>query len=251
MTNDDTVLSIITPTLPSRGEHLATAWSSLRDQEFAGSTRWEWLVQLDGPGELDTSWAGADDRISFERNERRYGPAISRNLALARSSGKFIKVLDADDQLTPGQLQRELSVLAHNSEVTWVTSRVEDLLPDGSRLGFPNDPPEGIIPIGAVASHWRSHNFRAQVHPATLCIRRECIVELGGWMALPASEDTGLLLALNSRWPGYFLADAGLVYRKWDGQMTADPEFIANDATAKRMRLIDERIRLMENVDGG
>ncbi len=41
-------------------------------------------------------------------------------------------------------------------------------------------------------------------------------------MALPASEDTGLLLALNAVSTGYFIPDAGLLYRKWPGQSTAD-----------------------------
>ena len=46
--------------------------------------------------------------------------------------------------------------------------------------------------------HWRSHNYRAQVHPVALRMRRDLVYALGGWMALPAGGDTGLLLAANA-----------------------------------------------------
>ncbi|QEV39866.1 hypothetical protein CP978_16030 [Streptomyces nodosus] len=44
---------------------------------------------------------------------------------------------------------------------------------------------------------------------------------LGGWMALPSSEDTGLLMALNAVSTGWFIEECGLLYRKWPGQSTA------------------------------
>ncbi|WP_239312960.1 hypothetical protein [Plantactinospora mayteni] len=39
-------------------------------------------------------------------------------------------------------------------------------------------------------------------------------------MAVTASEDTGLLIAASVISDGYFVADPGLYYRKWPGQMT-------------------------------
>ena len=42
-------------------------------------------------------------------------------------------------------------------------------------------------------------------------------------MALPAGEDTGLLLAPDAVVGGYFLTEPGLLYQKWPGQVTADP----------------------------
>lgn len=94
-------------------------------------------------------------------------------------------------------------------------------MPDGSTIGFDQDPDEGPIQPVEVLQHWLTHGHRAQVHPATLCMRRSLLLMLGGWMALPASEDTGLLLALNAVSTGYFIAEPGLLYRKWDGQSTA------------------------------
>jgi hypothetical protein len=52
-------------------------------------------------------------------------------------------------------------------------------------------------------------------------VRSELLRALGGWMALPASEDTGLLLALNAVAQGWHLGQTGLLYRKWPSQLTA------------------------------
>jgi hypothetical protein len=164
-------------------------------------------------------------------------------MALSRTSGELVKVLDADDQLAPGALWRDIEVLSKKANIDWTTSRVLDLLPDGSTVGFDNDPPEGPISRGEVLNHWLSHEYRAQVHPATLCIRREVLLMLGGWMALPASEDTGLLLSLNAVSTGYFIQEAGLFYRKWAGQSTASPAHTAIVERTARMQVIEARAR--------
>lgn len=65
---------------------------------------------------------------------------------------------------------------------------------------------------------------------------------MGGWMALPASEDTGLLLALDAVSRGWFTAQTGLLYRKHPGQMTAHPAHISGEEREARMALIAERV---------
>jgi hypothetical protein len=60
-------------------------------------------------------------------------------------------------------------------------------------------------------------------------------------MALPAGEDTGLLIAAAVVSPGYFIAETGLLYRKWPGQVTAQPEHSAHDELQARNQIIEER----------
>ena len=150
-------------------------------------------------------------------------------------------MLDADDMLTFGTLARDIAVLTAEPEVGWTTSRVLDLLPDGSTAGFDQDPAPGRLDRGTVLAHWRAHNFRAPVHPATLCIRRALVMALGGWMALPGSGDTGLLLAANAITPGWFNAETGLLYRKHPAQMTSQPGHSDPTEWSARMRIIGER----------
>ena len=243
------VLSVITPVHPPSAPHLEAAYASLNAQTMPEGWDWEWIVQQDGD-DYTLEWRQPpDSRIRFATG-RGGGPGVARTLSLARVTGSLVKVLDADDMLTAGALTRDIDVLARHPRVGWTTSRVLDLLPSGETVGFDNDPPEGTIQRGQVLDHWLSHDYRAQVHPATLCIRHDLLMALGGWMALPASEDTGLLLAADAVSDGYFTQEPGLLYRKWDGQSTSQPEHADADEIAARMRVVHERaIALRALVD--
>ncbi|WP_372408718.1 glycosyltransferase family 2 protein [Streptomyces luteireticuli] len=235
-------LVIVTAVHEPAAQHLPDAYKSICAQELPEGWEWQWVVQEDGKGEAVAPHIPDDSRVIF-RQGRPGGPGVARTIALAHAEGDYIKILDADDQLTPGALARDLAVLEADRTIGWTTSRVLDLLPDGSTLGFDQDPDEGPIERGAVLEHWKEHGFRAQVHPATLCMRRELLLALGGWMALPASEDTGLLLALNAVSRGYFTREAGLLYRKWPGQATSQPSHTDAAERDARMAVVEARAR--------
>jgi hypothetical protein len=157
-------------------------------------------------------------------------------------------VLDADDVLPPGTLAREIAVMSAIADIGWTTCRVLDRLPDGSTQGFDFDPPEGLISRGSVLEHWRTHDYRAPVHPVTLCMRRELVLALGGWMALPASGDTALLMAASAVSDGYFIGTAGLLYRKWPGQQTSQAAHNDPSERQARMRIIDQRATALRQL---
>jgi hypothetical protein len=125
-------------------------------------------------------------------------------MTLARARGRLVKTLDADDRLTEGALARDIE--AHsNPGVLWSASRVVDEYPDGQRENhYPWDPPGGRIRSGTAYAAYKQ-GWRILVHPATLCIRSPILLALGGWMALPASEDTALLMALDACGDGFFI----------------------------------------------
>lgn len=234
------LISVLTPVFNPEPEHLSEAFKSLASQELPPGWEVEWLVQEDGNTGIARKILPADERISFGTG-RRGGVALTRNLALGRSRGQLIKNLDADDVLTPGVLARDVQALDVHPDVQWTTSRVLDLLPDGSTVGFEHDPPAGRLEPGAVVEHWRAHNYRLPVHPTTICITRQLAVALGGWMGVPGSDDTGLLVAASVVSVGYFSDQVGLLYRKWPGQVTAHADHTASDEWTVRMQLIDER----------
>ena len=243
MTN---LVSVITPVYQPNAEHLDEAYKSLTSQRMPDGWDWQWIVQEDGQTGEVAALLPSDPRISAGSG-RHGGPGTARTLALSRVDGELVKVLDADDMLTAGALARDIAVLSTHRHIGWTTSRVLDLLPDGSTVGFDQDPPNGPVSLGAVFDHWLAHDFRAQVHPATLCIRRSLLLAIGGWMALPASEDTGLLIAASVLRVGYFTAETGLLYRKWSGQstkQTAHTDPIERDA---RMAVIQARARALRS----
>ncbi|MBQ1021889.1 glycosyltransferase [Micromonospora sp. D93] len=241
------LVSVITPVHAPSIEHLPGAYESLAKQEMPDGWDWEWLVQEDGQtGALVDALPG-DPRISLGTG-RPGGPGVARTLALSRVSGQLIKVLDADDQLTPGALARDIAAFDAHPQIGWTASRVLDLLPDGSTAGWDKDPAGGVIDRGSVLSFWQANDYRASVHPATLCLRRDLVFALGGWMALPASEDTGLLLAANAITAGYFTREYGLLYRKWPGQVTSQAAHREPAEYQGRMRIIEARANALASM---
>lgn len=246
-------VTVVTAVHAPSAPFLQDAYDSLRDQELPDGWEWQWLVQEDGRTDDVRRRVPADPRVTFRQGRpgRPGGPGVARTLALARAEGAYVRILDADDRLTAGALARDLAVLEADATIGWVTSRVLDLLPDGSTAGFPGDPDAGPIERNSLLSAWRAGGFRAPVHPATLCVRRDLLLALGGWMALPASEDTGLLLALNAVSRGWFTEEAGLLYRKWEGQVTGQAAHVDPAERDARMRVIEERARALARLGWG
>ncbi|MFE2047564.1 glycosyltransferase family 2 protein [Streptomyces sp. NPDC059459] len=234
---------IVTAVHGPSARFLGEAHASLRTQELPAGWDWRWVIQEDGRTDDVRPHVPDDPRVVFRqgRPERQGGPGVARTIALSHADGEYVKILDADDQLTPGSLARDLAALEADPTLGWATSRALDLLPDGSTAGFPGDPEHGPIEPGAVLDHWKANDFRSPVHPATLLVRRDLLLALGGWMALPASEDTGLLLALNCVSRGWFSAEVGLLYRKWQGQVTGQASHVDPAERAARMAVVEAR----------
>ncbi|MER7233704.1 glycosyltransferase family 2 protein [Streptomyces olivaceus] len=238
-------ISVVTAVHAPSARYLPEAFASLCEQRLPDGWEWHWLVQEDGLTDAVRPHVPDDPRVTF-RQGRPGGPGVARTMALAHADGAYVKVLDADDRLLPGTLDRDLAALEADPAIGWATCRALDLLPDGSTVGFPGDPGHGPVERGAVLDHWASHDHRAQVHPATLFVRRDLLLALGGWMALPASEDTGLLLALNSVARGWFSSEAGLLYRKWPGQATGQAAHVDAAERDARMAVAEARARALE-----
>jgi hypothetical protein len=243
----DRRIVVVTAVHAPSAPFLPEAYKSLRGQELPPGWVWHWVIQEDGTTDDVRPYVPDDDRVTF-RQGRPGGPGVARTIALAHAEGEYVKILDADDQLPAGALARDLAALEADADLGWATSRVLDLMPDGSTAGFPGDPDEGPIERGAVLDFWRANGFLAQVHPATLFVRRDLLLALGGWMALPASEDTGLLLALNSVSRGWFSAQAGLLYRKWEGQATGQPAHTDSNERQARMAVVEARARALAGL---
>ncbi len=238
-------LSIITAVHAPAAPYLTEAWQSIQTQDLPPGWVLEWIIQEDGHTTEVESAVPVDPRIRYRPGTAGGGVAIARNLALARCTGSIIKVLDADDQLMPGVLARDIDAISARG-AGWSTSAVLDLLPDGSTATWDfDDPPDGILQAGPVERFWREHR-RPPIHPATLAARRDLVDRAGGWMALPISEDTGLLLTLAAFTSGWFHSTHGLLYRKWPGQITNSA--VGSMTADERYELIGRRIDAVQAV---
>lgn len=240
------LVSLITPIGPAgAARHVQDLAASVKRQRLPAGWTLEWLVQDDGaPPDTGQLLAELDrDGVAKVGRNHPAGPAIARNLALSRSSGSLIKNVDADDVLPDGTLERDIAVLTSHGDVGWCVARVLDLHPDGSTSRWDREPPPGRLATGAVTRYWRAHDWLPPVHGTTLCARRELVLALGGWMSVPGSEDTGLMLALDAIIDGWFIGEPGVLYRQHGGQITRQPR--ARELRSQRYGLIDERHRTL------
>ena len=233
------LISVLTACCRPVPAQLLEAYQSLCRQALPAGWEWEWVIQEDGRTGSAGEILPQDDRITLGFG-RPGGVAITRNLGLSRADGELVRNLDQDDVLTTGALFRDVAALA-DSGIGWATSRARDVYPDGSMKDFPDSPPTGPLAPGTVLRYWREHDYRLPVHPTTLCIRRSLVTALGGWMAVPGSDDTGLLLAASVVSTGYFIGEVGLLYRRWPGQESAGEAHNEPIERRARMKLIDER----------
>lgn len=71
------------------------------------------------------SLAARDPRIIAERLASNSGPSVARNRALARATGRFVAILDADDEIEPDRLARL---------VTLAERRAADIVVDNMKV---------------------------------------------------------------------------------------------------------------------
>ena len=238
-------LSIITPVYSGGDEFLIDAYRSLRDQQLPTGWEWEWIVQEDGTTGYPLRRLPRDPRITPGCG--RAGRAcMARTAALSRASGSLVRTLDADDLLTPGALARDIAVLTEHPELGWTACAALDLHPDGTLTGVDTDPPGGRLALGSLFASYTTR--RLAILGTTLCVRRDLVLALGGWPALPSSEDVGLMLALDAVAPGWFITEVGAHYRKHPAQSTQAAAFHdPQEATAKRA-IITERVNALRRL---
>lgn len=234
-------ISVITAVLGTKADYIEKAYDSIASQELPKGWQWEWLVQQDGP-EGTVRLPSDDERISFRVSNHWGRQALARNIALSRAQGHLIKVLDADDMLTPGALARDIEALTSQPRITWTLARSLNYLPDGTTTRFADNPNPGRIDHDVIFPYWEQHQ-EPPVHPASLCVRWQALLALGGWMAVPSAEDTGLLLALDATSTGYFIDEPGLLHRRWSGQTTASR--LDNVERRAALNLIGARARAL------
>lgn len=234
------VISVITAAHVRSVPYLLDAYESLVAQELPPGWSWEWLLQEDGRTGAVAAAVPDDPRISAG-SARPGGPGVTRTMAMARAHGALVRNLDADDKLLPGAIARDIAVLIQRPTIGWTTSRLLNWLPDGTigRWRHQN-PDEGVLTRGAILQSWRSNNYFLPIHPVTMCIRRNLLFALGGWMALPCAEDTGLLIAASVAADGYFIDEPSLLYRNHPQQLTAQVDHV-DGLDADRQHLITAR----------
>ncbi|WP_062214477.1 glycosyltransferase family A protein [Streptomyces sp. NBRC 109706] len=218
-------VDVVTAAHAPNARYLAAAWSSLRAQTHRD---WRWVIQLDGTdagplrAALRACGAASDPRVSVGIHSTTEGPAVSRNLALGRSTAPLIQNLDADDELEPSALSDLSHALDGHHLAGFAAGQARDLLPSGELREHQLPLSGGWLARGVLLEHWSTETgrYRLPIHPAGVMWRRDLLLSLGGWAAMRGMEDTGTLMAASARAGGVLIGAPTLRYRKHPEQIS-------------------------------
>ena len=173
------------------------------------------------------AWSERDPRVVCVRQANR-GISAARNVALARSRGRFIALLDSDDEWAPGFLETQLAVFAEQPDAGVVTANVVHR--GGSHDGELMWPP---------FTHPRVlHLHDLLAHETSVCImsvfRREVFEAIGGFdVTLRCNEDYQFWL--RAALAGFAIVQSPSpqgIYRRRPDSVSADQGFSASATLA-------------------
>jgi len=213
-------VSVITCHVPGREEMIYEAYQSLLNQT---EQNWEWLIEADDADSID--YLKKDQRVFIRNNNPLINVPTKRNRALLKARGEYIACLDDDDTLPTNSLQSRADALDENKEAALsfgvVTNSAEK---DSLR---PID--YGLVDQEVIYNNWLEVKSRggSGVFPAPAGVmwRKGVLWEMGGWLALPRSEDTALLMRASIKYKAYFVKDQTYHIREHKGRMTRDPKW--------------------------
>ena len=107
MSAQDPIVSVVIPTF-NRAQVICRAIQSVIDQSFEN---YEIIVVDDGSTDntadiLKRKWNGS---ISVIRNTENNGGSYARNIGIRNSKGKYIALLDSDDEWLPTKLEKQIA----------------------------------------------------------------------------------------------------------------------------------------------
>ncbi len=108
------LVSIITPSYNSES-YISETINSVLNQTYE---IWELIIiddcSTDKTQDLLNNYCKIDNRIKLFVNEKNLGSAISRNVGIKNSSGRFIAFLDSDDIWVKEKLEKQLFFMKSN-----------------------------------------------------------------------------------------------------------------------------------------
>jgi glycosyltransferase involved in cell wall biosynthesis len=159
--------------------------------------------------EIAMEYSQADARVKVFVNERNLGDYPNRNRAASHAAGRYLKYLDADDQIYPHTLGVMAAAMAAH--------------PDAA-LGLSwnvIDPPRGFpfasTPRDAVVSHFLGKSVFG-VGPSASIISRAAFETVGGFSGRQYVGDAELWMSLAERWPVVSLPPALVWWRRHPAQ---------------------------------
>jgi hypothetical protein len=154
----------------------------------------------DASGDVARQLAAEDDRVDVRVFARNIGPHACYNAGVDWASGDYFFLLDADDLLTPGSLERGVTIMEQNTAIAFSYSTELFMGLDGDAYALPiiiPKEPAWRVTAGAEFVRQRCRDPRNIVGAPTVLRRTSAQKQIGHYRAsLPYTDDLEMWLRL-------------------------------------------------------
>lgn len=140
-------------------------------------------VSPDGTYEVAAEYARRDSRVIALRQTENLGAYAARNVGLQHATGEFVTVHDADDWSHPQKIAVQVQELLSHPEIP---ANVTDWVRCTSQVRF--------RPRARAILSWIHFNH------SSLMLRRELLLQMGGWDEVRIAADSELIRRLEKNW---------------------------------------------------
>lgn len=217
MKMDKPMISVVIPTY-NRASLLKRAINSVLSQTFQN---FELIIVDDGSTdntkELVNAFIQKDSRIKYIWRENSGGPSKPRNLGIRNSRGKYISVLDSDDEILPEKLEKQVKKFETVSEDTGVVYSGFKCISKNEK--YKN---KTIIPKlkGNIFTKLLHGNFIGNVTPL---VKKECFQKSGLYdNNVSTGEDWDMWIRISKYYEFDFVPETLAIYHVHGKQVSAN-----------------------------
>jgi glycosyltransferase EpsE len=213
----------------NRSKYIEESIGSVLQQSFQD---WE-LIIVDDASTDDTeniikNYIKQDKRIKYYKNKTNLGIVKSRNLALKKSSGKYIAVLDSDDVwCDKNKLKKQIDFLEKNKDYVLVGGGVVLIDEKGNKIGkIKNKTYNSKIKSNIL--------YKNQISHSSVLFKKKDVLKVGGYdESLKVGEDYDLWLRLGLKGKFANLSENVLKYRIHSGNISSKRRRVAFENNIK------------------
>lgn len=165
----------------------------------------------DSTPDLLRDFARSDSRVRLLETPPR-GIVAALNLGLTETRSEWVARMDADDEMHPRRLARQLEFLARHPEIALVGCQVESFRSGGLAEGWRiyTEWVNGLVEESEIR---REALVECPIPHPTWVFRRRAVVEIGGYRERPWPEDLDLLYRMLAA--GHRVGKVPLVLHRW------------------------------------
>lgn len=223
------MITLITPT---RLDPNRLPWLEQLSQSLSSSPI-EHLIVIDGE-EQEPPINLSASKIIFTGKPS--GAGSARNIGLLHAQGDYIGSVDDDDAVNVQGFLNLAEKLDTHSDIDWVSGYLHDMEENGSLLSpWIHRTPLKRLVAGEIFTHWKEPSAEFPIAPTAVLARKEALLSVGGWGALPQAEDFMMIMKLTGEYAGLSTDEIVYYYRKHQQQMTKEEGFPLLEQDCRRL----------------